>query len=38
MSAPDAALRDLFVAELKEHFGLQDEELNIDLGPIGKLI
>ena len=26
------------MAELKEHFGLQDEELNIDLGPIGKLI
>lgn len=24
--------------ELKEHFDLQDEELNIDLGPIGKLI
>ena len=26
------------MAELKEHFGLQDEELNIDLGPVGKLI
>ena len=26
------------MAELKEHFGLQDEELNIDLGPIGKLL
>ena len=26
------------MSELKEHFGLQDEELNIDLGPIGKLI
>ena len=26
------------MAELKTHFGLQDEELNIDLGPIGKLI
>ncbi|MET0624374.1 MAG: gas vesicle protein K [Pyrinomonadaceae bacterium] len=26
------------MAELKEHFGLGDEELNIDLGPIGKLI
>jgi hypothetical protein len=26
------------MAELKEHFGLEDEELNIDLGPIGKLI
>lgn len=26
------------MGELKEHFGLQDEELNIDLGPIGKLI
>ena len=25
------------MAELKTHFGLQDEELNIDLGPIGKL-
>lgn len=26
------------MAELKENFGLQDEELNIDLGPIGKLL
>jgi actin-like ATPase involved in cell morphogenesis len=26
------------MAELKEQFGLRDEELNIDLGPIGKLI
>jgi hypothetical protein len=26
------------MGELKEHFGLEDEELNIDLGPIGKLI
>ena len=26
------------MAELKTHFGLRDEELNIDLGPIGKLI
>ena len=26
------------MAELKEHFGLKGEELNIDLGPIGKLI
>jgi actin-like ATPase involved in cell morphogenesis len=26
------------MAELKEHFGLRDEELNIDLGPIGKLL
>jgi hypothetical protein len=26
------------MAELKEHFGLRDEELNLDLGPIGKLI
>ena len=26
------------MAELKSHFGLEDEELNIDLGPIGKLI
>jgi uncharacterized protein (DUF885 family) len=24
--------------ELKEQFGLADEELNLDLGPIGKLI
>ena len=26
------------MAELKGQFGLEDEELNIDLGPIGKLI
>ena len=26
------------MAELKGHFGLQDEELNIDLGPVGKLL
>src|SRR4051812_28775986 len=26
------------MGELKGQFGLQDEELNIDLGPIGKLI
>ena len=26
------------MSELKGQFGLQDEELNIDLGPIGKLI
>ena len=26
------------MAELKEQFGLRDEELNIDLGPIGKLL
>lgn len=26
------------MAELKTQFGLADEELNIDLGPIGKLI
>ena len=26
------------MAELKTHFGLRDEELNIDLGPIGKLM
>jgi len=26
------------MTELKEQFGLRDEELNIDLGPIGKLI
>ena len=26
------------MAELKTHFGLEDEDLNIDLGPIGKLI
>lgn len=26
------------MAELKAHFGLEDEDLNLDLGPIGKLI
>jgi actin-like ATPase involved in cell morphogenesis len=26
------------MAELKTHFGVEDEDLNIDLGPIGKLI
>ena len=26
------------MAELKGQFGLEDEELNIDLGPIGKLL
>lgn len=26
------------VRELKEQFGLEDEELNLDLGPIGRLI
>jgi hypothetical protein len=26
------------MGELKAQFGLQDEELNLDLGPIGKLI
>jgi actin-like ATPase involved in cell morphogenesis len=26
------------MAEMKAHFGLGDEELNIDLGPIGRLI
>jgi hypothetical protein len=26
------------MCELKEQFGLADEELNLDLGPIGKLI
>jgi actin-like ATPase involved in cell morphogenesis len=26
------------MAELKTQFGLQDDELNIDLGPLGKLI
>ena len=26
------------VAELKVQFGLEDEELNLDLGPIGRLI
>jgi hypothetical protein len=24
--------------ELKEHFGLSDEDLNIDLGPLGRLL
>lgn len=24
--------------ELKEHFGLRDEDLNLDLGPLGKLL
>lgn len=24
--------------ELKKHFGLKDEELNIDLGPLGRLL
>lgn len=24
--------------ELKRHFGLRDEELNIDLGPLGRLL
>ena len=26
------------MGELKEHFGLRDEDLNIDLGPVGRLI
>jgi hypothetical protein len=26
------------MAELKEQFGLEDEDLNLDLGPVGKLI
>jgi hypothetical protein len=26
------------MGELKEQFGLEDEELNIDLGPVGRLI
>jgi hypothetical protein len=26
------------MGELKEHFGLTDEDLNLDLGPLGKLI
>ena len=26
------------VARLKQEFGLQDEDLNIDLGPLGKLL
>jgi hypothetical protein len=24
--------------ELKEHFGLSDEDLNLDLGPLGPLL
>ena len=24
--------------ELKQHFGLRDEDLNLDLGPLGKLL
>ena len=24
--------------ELKEHFGLEDEDLNLDLGPLGRLL
>jgi hypothetical protein len=24
--------------ELKEHFGLRDEDLNLDLGPLGRLL
>lgn len=26
------------IETLKEHFGLSDEELNLDLGPLGKLL
>jgi len=26
------------MAELKEHFGLTDEDLNLDLGPLGRLL
>jgi len=26
------------MTELKEHFGLRDEDLNLDLGPLGKLL
>lgn len=26
------------MAELREHFGLEPEDLNIDLGPLGKLL
>jgi len=26
------------MAELKRQFGLEDEDLNIDLGPVGRLI
>ena len=26
------------MAELKEHFGLEDRDLNLDLGPLGDLL
>ena len=26
------------MTELKQHFGLRDEDLNLDLGPLGKLL
>jgi len=26
------------MAELREHFGLQPEDLNVDLGPLGALL
>ena len=26
------------IEELREHFGLQPEDLNLDLGPLGKLL
>jgi hypothetical protein len=26
------------MVELKQHFGLRDEDLNLDLGPLGKLL
>lgn len=26
------------IAQLREHFGLEEEELNLDLGPLGKLL
>jgi predicted membrane chloride channel (bestrophin family) len=26
------------MAELKEHFGLNDRDLNLDLGPLGPLL
>ena len=26
------------MTELKEHFGLRDEDLNLDLGPLGRLL
>jgi hypothetical protein len=26
------------MAELREHFGLQPEDLNLDLGPLGPLL